>query len=97
MEPNDRPAIEFTVWDGEDALRQRDAALNILQKLVNFFNTDDLTEIDDMIDDERLTNDTSGLTGHQAEEALAYLEEIEAQAKRGQSVINDNLNNRSRW
>jgi len=96
MEPNDCPSIEFMGLDEKNALRQRDATLNILQKLKNFFGTDDLTEIDDMIDDQRLTNE-DGLTEHQAEEALAYLEEIEAQAERGRGVINDNLNNRSRW
>jgi hypothetical protein len=90
---------EAIIWPDdstEESHEQREAALNILQKLKNFFGTDDLTEIDDMIDDERLTNE-DGLTEDQAQEALAYLEDVQTQVERGQEVINRNLNSRSRW
>jgi hypothetical protein len=90
----DGEAILFQEETENNANKQREAALDILTKVKNFFNTNDLTEVEDKIDNERLSNDTTGLSDDQAQEVSAYLDGIKTEAERTQEII-DHTNNRS--
>jgi len=80
---------ELISFEGDDAREQREAALDILAKLENFFATKDLTKIKDKIDDKRLSNESEGLTKDEKLEALALVDDIQEFANDAERILTD--------
>jgi len=78
---------ELISFEGDDAREQREAALDILAKLENFFATKDLTKIKDKIDDKRLSNESEGLTKDEKLEALALVDDIQEFANDAERIL----------